>query len=175
MTQRIATGLLCCLLLFASPIQAQNWHTTPDKWEMSRNYHTPYRESYDKRLVIDKSNKDIPEEGRVYSPNHGYWLYVEEPEYGKNGPWDTHVYISNEREELIHISLLDHEDYVTRFEWINEKLVYVSIWWGRVLGTYLIYDVEREQVVIKEMVNDGVLPHLQWQQVRQPKPVVEEQ
>ena len=40
------------------------------------------------------------------------------------------------------------------------------MWWGRVLGTYFIFDVKKEEFLIKEMINDGVLPHMQWQHHR---------
>lgn len=42
----------------------------------------------------------------------------------------------------------------------------IIIWWGRVLGTYFIYDVEKEKIIIKEMVHDGVIPFQQFQKTK---------
>lgn len=149
--------LLAVGLVWPLDSLSQSWHTTPDRWSEPRIFHSPYLPRYDFRIVFDKVAVDVPEEGRLYS-----WFYVKEPNTLRDGPWTTEIFVSNERKEITHISLIDHKDYERRVEWINEKLIYVSIWWGRVLGTYFIYDVESEKVIIKEMMNDGTIPHMQW-------------
>ncbi len=73
---------------------------------------------------------------------------------------DTPILIFNERAYLIRIAPTTNDpDYVLkRVEWVNEKLVYIEIWWGRVLGSCFIFDAEKELMVYREMVNDGSLP-----------------
>jgi hypothetical protein len=39
--------------------------------------------------------------------------------------------------------------------WVNEKLLFVRVWWGRVLLSDLVIDVERGEPIYREMVYDG--------------------
>lgn len=79
------------------------------------------------------------------------------------GPWNTVIAVFNERGFHILIRLLDHSNPDVIVTWINEKLLYINVWWGRIIGTSLIYDVENEGFIYKEMVHDGVIPFQQAQ------------
>jgi hypothetical protein len=45
--------------------------------------------------------------------------------------------------------------------WVNERLLYVQVWWGRILGSWYLIDVEAEKVVYREMVHSGEIPFQQ--------------
>jgi hypothetical protein len=143
-------------------------HTRPDEWKEPRIFHTDFDKNYESRIHISKNhiNKTVLKEmnkGRVYSDNKAYWFVVMSPDTMRPGPWSTKIEVFNERNYVIMIELINHAaTYTTTVKWINEKLLYVEFWWGRVLGTYFIYDVEREKIIIKEMVNDGGIPFQQW-------------
>lgn len=114
-------------------------------------------------LALKESEKE-----RVYSSNKCYWFVINSPDIMKAGPWSTQIKVFNERNYITEIELLDHAaTYMTRVEWVNEKLLYIQFWWGRVLGTYFIYDVEKEKIITKEMIHDGGTAFQQWQQHRQ--------
>ena len=49
-------------------------------------------------------------------------------------------------------------------KWVNEKLLFMRPWWGRILGTDLIYDVEAERIVYAETVTDGYLAYQQFRE-----------
>jgi hypothetical protein len=85
----------------------------------------------------------------------------------KPGPYKLQVDIYNERDYLVTLDVRDiYANFKPRVEWINEKLLYVRLWWGRVLGVDFIFDVEKEQVICKDNINDGGIPFLQWQQAK---------
>ncbi len=48
--------------------------------------------------------------------------------------------------------------------WINEKLLCIRVWWGRICGTDLIFNVEQERFIYREMVWDGGIPYYQIQE-----------
>ena len=48
--------------------------------------------------------------------------------------------------------------------WVNEKVIYTEIWWGRVLGTYALIDVETESIIQAEMIQGGTIAYQHWQQ-----------
>ena len=101
---------------------------------------------------------------RIPSPNNAYSFMVLKADTSRPGPWDSVITIDNERPRSLQLLLRDHGSYEITVKWINEKLLFVRVWWGRVLGTDLVLDVEKECLVSKEMVNDGVIPFQQWKQ-----------
>jgi len=46
---------------------------------------------------------------------------------------------------------------------VGDKLIYMQVWWGRVLGTQYIYDVENECFIHREMIVDGTVLYQQTQ------------
>jgi hypothetical protein len=46
--------------------------------------------------------------------------------------------------------------------WLNEKLILMRPWWGRIAATDLIFDVEREKIIYAESVTDGTLAYQQY-------------
>ena len=120
-----------------------------------------FEKEYEKRILISRIFKIDGAQEKVSSPNKAYWYYYERPDFKKPGPWSTIIHVSNERNYLIEIQLLDHSQYEPTASWINEKLLYIQVWWGRILGSYLIFDVEKERIVIGEMIHDGQVPFQQ--------------
>ena len=47
-------------------------------------------------------------------------------------------------------------------KWINEKLLFMRPWWGRIAATDLIYDVEAERMIYAEGVTDAYLAFQQY-------------
>ncbi len=150
------------LFLLAAPAFTQQFHTPPDKWKEPRIYHTEFDRAYTDRIVITKETAGRTDRDKVMSPNGAYWFSIVAPDTAKPGPWSTDMFVFNEREGLIRIRLKDHSTYDVSARWINEKLIYIQFWLGRVLGICFIYDAETEKIIYKEMVNDGAIPFRQW-------------
>ena len=143
-----------------------DWHTSPNKWSEPRVFHSTFEDRYNEKIVITSTQITDEIKNYHYSNNKAYWFTLQEPDFMKSGQWSTIIEIFNERDYLINIQFVDHNQYCVKAKWINEKLIYIQVWWGRVLGSYLIYDVEKERVIIKEMLHDGNNPFQQYQQVR---------
>jgi hypothetical protein len=41
--------------------------------------------------------------------------------------------------------------------WLNEKLLYGSVWWGRTVSTDFVFDAEKRAFIYREMANYGEL------------------
>jgi len=96
-----------------------------------------------------------------FSPNNAYWFAYQDAQS------DKPILIFNEREYLIAVIVNPNGPIRSiSAKWINEKLLYIEIWWGRVLGSGYIYDVEKEAIIYQEMVHDGVIPFQQWEPAR---------
>lgn len=172
---RSAFLAICCLSVLSgcsgkstSEHVSSQWHfhTTPDKWADTRSFHTPFNEKWSDRIVIQRTQFAQVNNKKVFSPNNAYWYSVAKPDFSKPWPHNLQIDIYNERDYLITLQLLDIAHYAIHTKWINEKLVYVRVWLGRVLGIDLIFDVETEQIIYKENINCGSIAFLQWQQAR---------
>lgn len=167
----IAIGAVFLLGLHTLSLRA--WHTAPDQWKEPRIFHSEFDDHFKERIRISPIEMGryptIRGADKMVSPNKAYWYVVHSPDTMKAGPWSTEIIVYNERPYLNKIELIDHAaQYLTKTRWINEKLLYVEFWWGRVLGTYFIYDVEKEKIIIREMVNEGTVPYQQWRQNKSP-------
>jgi len=135
------------------------------KWLEPRIFHSDLEDSYESRIQIGRIGREMDDMlGRVFSPNKAYWFSQTRPNFEKEGPWSTVIRVFNERDSLIAMKIIDHSNYEVKTRWINEKLLYVEMWWGRIVGSYLIFDVEDVKIVAREMMHDGTNPFQQYMQ-----------
>ncbi len=78
--------LIATFAAVSSPV-AQEWHTSPDKWEKSRLYHTPFSENYADRIRIDHSSLAPRPDERTVSPNQVYWYSASGPDFLLTPRW----------------------------------------------------------------------------------------
>jgi len=147
----------------------ERFHTSPDRWQKARNIYTPITDiKFDEKIRISHYNsphlKHFKE--KTLSPNEAYWFAVR-PEVDEDLNEDTSLWVYTERDYLIRIEILetDHR-YRGKANWINDKLLHLQWWWGRVLGGYLILDVERERILQKELIEDGQNAFEQFQEAK---------
>lgn len=107
-----------------------------------------------KNTTITRRPAEKPPSGQV-SPNKGY-LFVAEG--GRPTGWVT---IFAEKDHLVDIQFIDLFG-LSDVRWLNEKLILMRAWWGRIAATDLIFDVEREKIIYAESVTDGTLAHQQY-------------
>ena len=165
----------CCVRwLFVAPFVmasssfAQPFHTSPACWKEPRTFHAgpvwerlPNRRS---RITLDRTNIPLPQEV-TYSPNKAYAVHVNHPDMSQPRPWTVEVLVYTERAYLVRIQFSDIHRFAEA-KWINEKLLFLRVWWGRVAGTDFIVDVERETVLYEEMVEWGGIAFQQFQQCK---------
>lgn len=173
---KTAFVIICCLLVgigCAGKATSEKvssgcrFHTTPDKWKDARVFHTPFDDTWSDRIMVRRTPLAQVANEKVFSPNKAYWYSVTEPDTMKPGPYKLQIDIYNERDYLVRLDMLNiYGNFKPHVKWINEKLLYVQVWWGRVKGMDLIFDVENEQVIHKENINYGIIPYLQWQQAK---------
>jgi len=131
-------------------------HTDPARWQKPRIHHTPFDKQFSKQIKIGRDLVPLSKtQKKTRSKNGVYWFTVSKHD-SKDRRGTTTISVFNERDYLPQIRLLDHA-YQPKVKWINEKLIYVEVWWRDVLGTSLIYDAERELFVQKEMCRDGTI------------------
>lgn len=156
--------MLGFLALFSLPAAAADFHTTPDKWREPRQFHAVFEQRFSDRIQMERTLEPPPQIEKVYSNNRAYFFMVTHPDTRKPGPWELVVSIFNERPGFLHVQMKDVSQYDHVVRWINEKLIFIRVWWGRVVATDMIIDAEKESVVYREMVYDGTNAFEQWKQ-----------
>lgn len=82
------------------------------------------------------------------------YFVLQNPDYTKNGPWTTVVWIGEaEKPATVKLEFRDHGNGGVHLQWLNEKLLYGSVWWGRIASTDFIFDVEAKKFLYREMAN----------------------
>ena len=152
--------LLTALVLLALPAAAQQeFHTPPACWTAPRITHGPWSEQPGERAAVLRE-RVAPAEGAQWlaSPNGAYRLRKVDPDFSAPPPWNTRIVVEVERPEAVVVELRNHGNATAYAVWVNEKLVLVRVWWGRVLGADLLVDVERGEIVWRDTVRGGDAP-----------------
>ena len=121
--------------------------------------YAPFDEAYSKRMVLKSvSDAENPPAGskKDYSPERNMWLVAVEPDTTKPGPWSKSIYFgSDSNEEVWKLTVIDQNGVGTR--WLNEKLVYGQVSWGRIYATEFVLDLQQHKFIYREMANYGAV------------------
>ena len=153
-------GVFACVAIANSA--ERNWPgAPPDCWQEARNVHGGDSADMWKTNTVIRKLKDGKLKAGVHSPNKGYFFVAEE------GRPNGVVTIFAEKSYLIRIEFSQLFG-LSEVKWVNEKLLFMRPWWGRIAATDLIYDVEAERFIYAESVTDA---YLALQQFRESCPV----
>jgi hypothetical protein len=106
----------------------------------------PVDESIAARIaMLSKSN----------SPSDLRWVVCEPADMMREGPWTTRLYIfdSGAPQDCIIVEARDHGNGGVYYQWLNEKLLFVRCWWGRIVSTDLLLDAETAHPLYIEDAN----------------------
>lgn len=159
----IRAFLVTTLFACAAAAAERTWPgAPPDCWMEERNIHGgDFADIWKSNMAFKKLAGEKLKPG-VYSPNKGYYFVAED------GRPRGAVTIFAEKNYLIRIEFSELFG-LSEIKWINEKLLFMRPWWGRIAATDLIYDVEAETVIYAESVTDA---YLAFQQFRQSCPML---
>ena len=143
--------------LRASPPDASAW-TEP------RNYHEPFDESYRRLIKLSQSTSiTAASPTALFSINRIYRLDLSPP---RDDGQTTELLITNQTTQFTLIFKKTHPNFPAEARWINEKLVFIRVWWGRTGGSDFIFDAEAGRFIHEEMVHDGTILFQQTQQAK---------
>jgi hypothetical protein len=156
---RPALQSLFLLVLVPLIVAAGKWPgSPPDCWTQPRNYHGP-AEGYDwrARVFVDTVPRNGPIEGGTVSPNHGYAFRQDTDDASAT------ITVDAEKDHLLRIRI-EGTIGISDVRWINEKLLFLRPWWGRIAATDLILDVETERFIYEESVTYGGIAFSQYKE-----------
>lgn len=150
-------------VLYAVAANAEPYrHTSPACWDEARIY-APLQHQDDYRIAITRAGLESAEP-RVPSSNNAYAFVLAQPVYDeKTQSFRREVFVFVERPYLLQLTFPNVRD-ISEIRWVNERLVYIRAWRGRIAGTDFIVDVESEAVVHQEPFEWGAIAFEQYKQ-----------
>jgi len=127
----------------------------------ARVEYTPFDDSYSGRIQINSlrsSDAQPAPSEKILSPQHTRWLTEILPDTMKPGPWTTRVYVgAGDSAPDVELRFVDDAYGGANVRWLNEKLIFGEVWWGRIYATDFILDVEQRKFIYREMAHFGNL------------------
>ena len=71
------------------------------------------------------------------------------------GPWTTRLYIFAQKHphECVEIEARDHASYGVDYKWLSDRILFVRCWWGRIVSTDFVLDVDTARSVYIQDTN----------------------
>ena len=87
------------------------------------------------------------------------WLVEHRPDTMRPGPWTTRLYIFDtaDARHCVRVELTDHAGYDVRRTWLNDKMLFVRVCWGRIVSTDFVLDTETARPVYIQDADYGRL------------------
>ena len=157
---KLLTLLMLFLISFCSaPALSQESRPSLAKCGEATVQYTPFDENYSQKIVlreVPNPGPSEPEGNKEYSPQRTAWVLASSPEYSRQGPWNTTLAIATPAgSKILQLAFHDHANGGANVQWLNEKLLFGRVWWGRIYSTDFILDVEKEQFIYKQMAHYG--------------------
>ncbi len=152
--------LLVAIFLIAATVHGQEFHTSPHCWDKIRTYASGTTDRI--QVSVTKIERATELDGTP-SPNGAYQFDITGRATDADPEWYPRLIIFNERPYLLEVRFPNTRA-ISEAEWINENLIYVRLWWGRVAGSDFIVDVEREKVVYQQPIRWGDSAIQQYEQ-----------
>jgi hypothetical protein len=155
----LAAWLVGCTSMPKPPTdQRAGWPgLPPDCWTQSRTYQTDDDEYGWASSTKLEHIATVKPAAVTLSPNHAYYFALSKDQPGQP------LVVFAEKDHSIRISFTDAMA-VNDVRWINEKLLYMRVWWGRIAATDLVFDVEQERMILSESTHDGAIAMEQYRE-----------
>jgi hypothetical protein len=145
-----------CLFFFVLLSQFSLAQDVP-KCESQAVRYKPFDPKFAKQIrvaVLESSYQEPADSEKQPAPQRTMWFVKTDPDFTKPGPWNTSIVISaRPKGKAFRLTIVDHSNTSPNAEWLNEKLLFVQVWWGQVVSTDMVFDTEKGQFVYKEMAN----------------------
>lgn len=92
---------------------------------------------------------------RIFSRWETHWLLEKTPNFLEQGPWTTVLIVGSYEKPKWTLKFKNHASGGVNSRWINEHLLFVRVWWGRIASTDLIIDTDTGKYMYRESANYG--------------------
>jgi hypothetical protein len=157
---RLKAPICAALLGLATSFSSSSAAQVADACDLAKVHYSPVEDKYMEKIKLQAvSDFEVPEDAeKQFSPQRGMWLYANQPNYHKDGPWTTTALIrSADGNTARKLTVIDHGQGGVKLEWLNERLLFGRIWWGTILSTDFIVDVQNREYIYQQNAYYGDL------------------
>lgn len=154
----LLTSVLAVLALPAGNAlrAAQDFHTTPAYWDAPRVFHAgpPSAEFANRLHLIEVPGAATPAGELMASPDGATRLWARNPDTTQPGPWGAALIVDAPgapRRSL----LIEDVGAPIAPRWLNERLIFLRIAWGRAVFSDVILDTRSGTLRYHEQAHDG--------------------
>jgi len=119
----------------------------------SRPLYLPLEDEIVANLSLDRMAISFDGETSL-SPNglRSYWTVF--PDFAQASPWSTVVYVADADKagEALRVRIDRHANVTPVVRWINDELLYLQVWWGRIAASDLVLDVVTGEFIYRKLV-----------------------
>lgn len=158
--RKITPTPVAVAFLFALVIAVNAFAQTSTGCDTAKVQYSPVEDKYlDKIKIQAVTELQVSDDAeKQFSPQRTTWLYADEPNYQKDGPWTTTALIrSSDGHTLRKLTFIDHGTGGVKLEWLNERLLFGRVWWGRILSTDFILDIQNREFIYQQNAYYGDL------------------
>jgi hypothetical protein len=109
------------------------------------------------RMTIIRDESKPTDNQLEKSPQGTRWFTANKPDFTKNGPWTTNVLVGDQNGTLMKLVFPNHGSSGVTTRWINDQLLFLSVWPGRIVSIDLILNVETAKFIYSEKANYRLL------------------
>jgi len=84
------------------------------------------------------------------TPSETRWLGQNDPDFAKSGPFSTTIAVGDRNGALWMLTFPQHGNAAIQSDWLNEKLLFLRVWLGRIVSLDMILDVDTGILVYSE-------------------------
>lgn len=158
---RTRTASLLVLLAASATVGSRAVPQELPKCSNAKVQYRPFDPKYSDRIAVQWTKaSQVPSQSgeKQYSPQRTMWQSRVEPDYMKEGPWSSTVYLGSDgSDKVLRLSFLDHASGGVQLQWLNEKLVFGVVWWGRIGSTDFVLDIDKPEFIYRQMAWYGEL------------------
>lgn len=161
---RLPVLILAGVGLSVAPGWASRFHTSPECWDEPRMFHagSPPAELANRIHLIETPASVTPPGMASESADGARRFWVRNPDTSAPGPWGAAVVVDSGQAQRPTLMVENVAGPILP-RWLNERLIFVRIQWGRVTFTDIILDAETRELRYHEVVHDGGEAYAQYQ------------
>jgi len=128
----------------------------PDCWNENRNVHNLNEWNLLKKNLKFSHVLVEPAGKKIYSPNKGYYFVAD----GFRPKSQVTIYSEN---NLYWKLSFTNIFYLANPKWVNEKILFLRVYWGKIAFEDVLIDVEKESILSSESGTDATIAYQQFQ------------
>jgi hypothetical protein len=152
------------LALAAGGAVAQGFHTSPSCWAEPRVFHSgpPSAQLANRLRLVAAPTAGEPPGTPVAAPGGVARYWLRQPDTATPGPWAAALIVDGGQGQL-HSLLIEQIGGPLAPRWLNERLLFVRVVWGRIQFSDLVLDALDGSLRYHELAQDGAIAFDQFQ------------